>query len=493
VTPEERLAQVEHIVVLMMENRSFDHMLGYLTQDGMPEVRGLAGDEFNLDEVGGRHPVHAFDASATKVQRQGEALQKRLDPCHSPECVQQQVGTDNDGFVKSYVATREPGFPPELWNVPMGYYTGKDLPTYDHLARSYCVIDAWHAAIPGDTWPNRLYSIAGREAKSVWHESALMRALTHLPFLKKMRTLPLYDLKAFTRHLDPGDWRWYAHDPATLRAIDPDYRKFHDLRHDNFAWFDRNQVSARTLHLEEDGIALVAKDSFLDDAVNGQLRKVSWIDPNFIDVSVRDPNSNDDHPPSDILAGQQFVFDVYDALRNSPNWDDTLLVVAYDEHGGFYDHVRPPAVSDDSGYDTLGVRVPALVVGPRVKKKLVCHEAPDNEAWEHTALIRSIFLAFLDDPQAAIDAMGGRVKERKAHLGLVLEDEPGDIPEEASAPEERLREWRDAAREARGAAGPGRPSVAPDGAGQPFLLTDFQEEWAQFTIAMREGGLRSGT
>jgi phospholipase C len=498
-TPEERLAQVEHIVVLMMENRSFDHMLGYLTQAGMPDMRGLTGDESNPDAEGGEHTVHAFDASATDVQRRGEALQKRLDPSHSPASVKRQIGTANDGFVKDYVATRktadgkpDPSFPRDLWGVPMGYYTGKDLPTYDHLARTYCVCDAWHSSIPGDTWPNRLYAVAGGAAEPVWETSSLLERLTKLPIVKALRGAPVHDVPAFTRHLADRDWRWYAHDPATLRAVDGQYRDFGDLRQDNFAWFDRRQMNPRTQFLQERLTDLVAADSFLDDAVNGQLRKVSWIDPNFIDLSVLDPHSNDDHPPSDILAGQQLVFDVYDALRKSPGWENTVLVITYDEHGGFYDHVKPPAVSDGSGYPTLGLRVPALIVGPRVRN-FVCHETEDGEAWDHTALIRSILLAFARDPRKAIRAMGGRVAARKAHLGLMLEDAPRtDLPG-VGKPAEDLRRWREAARAARVAADRAEPSLAPDGAGQPLVLTDFQEEWVKFTVAMREGGLTWGT
>lgn len=507
-TPDERLKQVRHIVVLMMENRSFDHMLGYLMKDDMPLVRGLSRDEFNLDPGGGKHSVHQFDASATNVQRRGEALQKRLDPSHSKKGVENQIGANMDGFVKDYVASRrtdkgeqDKDFPRDLWNVPMGYYTGKDLPTYDHLAHTYCVCDAWHSSVPGDTWPNRLYAVAGREGDQVWKDSELFQLLTRRGSpLAKLRSVPIYDVPAFTRHLADEDWRWYSHDPATLRAVDGEYRDFDHLRQDNFTWFDRRQMSFTTRVAEERLLDIVAPDSFLDDAVNGQLRKVSWIDPNFVDVKVLDPHSNDDHPPSDILAGQQLVFDVYDALMKSPHWEDTVLVVTYDEHGGFYDHWPPPGVSDESGYKTLGVRVPALVVGPRVRK-FVCHEAfgeetgaeagVEEEAWDHTALIRSILKVCLGDAsQQAIDAIGGRVKDRRAHLGLMLEEAPRtDLPREVSDTGRRLRQWREEAREARIPADRGQRSVAPDGAGHPLVLSDFQQEFVGFAAAMRDAGL----
>jgi phospholipase C len=506
VIPEKRLAQVKHLVVLMMENRSFDHMLGYLTKDDMPQVRGLDRTEQNLDAEGGAHAVHAFDASATNVQRRGEALKKNLDPSHSKSGVQTQIGADMDGFVIDYVASRrnakgehDTRFPHALWNVPMGYYTGKDLPTYDHLAHNYCVCDAWHSSVPGDTWPNRLYAVAGREGKRVWKQSELFRLLTKLGSpLAGLGNVPIYDVPAFTRRLADSDWRWYSHDPATLRATDSAYRDFKKLRQDNFAWFDRKGMHFRTKLGEEDILRIVAADSFLDDAVNGQLRKVSWIDPNFIDLKILDPHSNDDHPPSDILAGQQFVFDVYDALLKSPAWEDTVLVITYDEHGGFYDHVRPPVVSDTSGYTTLGVRVPALVVGPRVRK-FVCHEAfgegqggdGAEEAWDHTAIIRTILRLCLGDrAELAINAMGGRVANRRAHLGLMLEDAPRtDLPREPTDTALRLRRWRSEARDARGAPDRGQPAIAPDGAGHPFVATEFQDEFAGFASAMRDAGL----
>jgi phospholipase C len=498
-TPSERLSEVKHLVVLMMENRSFDHMLGYLKRDDMPEVRGLERDEVNLDDEGAEHAVHPFDASATRVQRRGEALQKHLDPSHSKTGVQSQIGTTMDGFVKDYVRSRKTDkgiedFPRDLWNVPMGYYTGKDVPTYDHLAQSYCVCDAWHSSVPGDTWPNRLYAVCGRDGKTVWKDSGLREILTsRFSPLAKLGSVPIFDLPAFTRHLADEDWRWYSHDPATLRAADGAYRDFDNLKQYNFAWFDRKQMGFTTRGPQENLLRIVAPDSFLDDAVNGELRRVSWIDPNFVDVKVLDTHSNDDHPPSDILAGQQLVFDVYDALTKSPDWEDTVLVITYDEHGGFYDHVVPPAVSDGSDYKTLGVRVPALIVGPRVRKH-VCHEAfegDEAEAWDHTALIRSILkLCLGDGSQAVIEAMGGRVKDRRAHLGLMLEEDPRtDLPQEMADADERLREWRAEAREARLPADRGQRSKAPDGAGHPLVLSDFQEEFFGFAAAMRSAGL----
>jgi phospholipase C len=484
------LRRIQHIVVVMMENRSFDHMLGYLglpdaadatDADYRPVVEGLTGPEVNFNHApnGRRIPITAFDADADDVQRKGEALQKRLDPDHSPNGVARQLGTKQgdeypmDGFVRSFVESRDPNdnVGDDLWIVPMGYYTAKDLPTYDYLAHEYCVCDHWHSSIPGDTWPNRLYALAGATSDSA-QEDIWERFLDVLPF-KPLRKAPIFDVAAFTRQLRDDQWRWYSHDPATLRAADGYYRKLDDLKRDNFAYFDRKKISAHTEAVED---AIVGHDSFLDDAAKGQLRDVSWIDPNFVDLAILDPNSNDDHPPTDIRAGQAFILEVYEALNRSPQWEETMLVVVYDEHGGFYDHVSPPAVDDGSGYASLGIRVPAMVAGPHVRRS-VCHDS-----FDHTVLMKTILTRFADDPAQAIERMGPRVAAAP-HLGVVLEPDPRrDI-----APPDRARAaidaWRATARGSR------RPadgiSPAPDGAGQPLVLHDFQNEFVHFALAMR--------
>ena len=490
-SPElKRLNEIQHIVVLMMENRSFDHMLGYLKRAGMPEVRGLDGTESNPAPDGAAQTVFEWGAGETVFHPAQDQTGKILDPCHSPQCVTQQLADDNGGFVKNFVETREDAnkqhvqIAPEYHRLPMGYYGAQHLPTYDFLARNFCVCDAWHSSVPGDTWPNRLFALAGRavprEAESLFQE-LLDDIKKMLPALKNA---PIFDVEAFTRELADDAWRWYSHDPATLRAADGRYREFSDPKRANFAFFNRQRVSLITEVLET---PIVTPDSFLDDAASERLRGVSWIDPNFVDLKVLDPSSDDDHPPSDVRAGQALALEVYDALRNSKNWDDTLLVIVYDEHGGFYDHVSPPPLpfDDGSGYKTYGVRVPALVVGPRVTPGV------SHELFDHTTLINTILTRFAPQPEAAIAKMGPRVAHAK-HLGILLGDAPrAGIPEPDDA-HARIAAWREEARaRRRGTPGAG-PSVALDGAGRPFSLHDFQEDFVKFALAMHHAGLPSG-
>jgi phospholipase C len=125
-------------------------------------------------------------------------------------------------------------------------------------------------------------------------------------------------LPSFVRHLDEHkvDWRWYSFDPGTLRAIDPAYRF---TRHDRFAYLD-----ARKLSTKERAVGELTEEgpSFLDDVAAGNLPPVSWIDPRFKDLRVLGPDSNDDHPPSDVVAGQELVLTIYHALSSSPSWGE---------------------------------------------------------------------------------------------------------------------------------------------------------------------------
>jgi phospholipase C len=483
-----RLRGVKHLVVLMMENRSFDQMLGYLMQDGMPEVNGLTGNEANEDEQGERYKV----APATMF----EPLEKFYDPCHGRECVAQQLEDGNGGFVKNFVATRPPDRPleAEYRNLVMRYYRGENLPVYDALARAFCVCDSWHCSVPGDTWPNRLYAMSGRQAKRSppgWLE----RIRAYLPggLKRALVSFPIYEVEAFTRLLDRNQWRWYSHDPATLRMADKLYRDFrpgklqdfYGLQRDNFAYFDRRRVSDLTEWIEGQ---VTARDSFLDDVARGQLRDVSWIDPNFVDVSVLEAISNDDHPPSSVLNGQSLVLEIYEALYNSTAWEDTVLIVVYDEHGGFYDHVQPPPASDDPEFGTLGVRVPAIVIGPRVRQLV------SQTLFDHTSLIKTILARFAGGDgsgvEAAIAKMPARVG-RAEHLGQVLGEEPRtDLPDPRDL--RKKLDWILAAMEDARRAGKRAPSPAPDGVGQHQEFHDFQEEFLRFADRMRERGLPPG-
>ncbi len=492
---------VKHLVVVMLENRSFDQMLGFLQREGV-DVDGIENAKPNLDSAGRSYPPFEWEPGMTApAAPPGFEDAKILDPDHSPGGVREQLRDGNTGFVRNFESTRKAKgvtLGPEFLRVPMGHYGPAHLPTYKHLGHEYCVCDAWHCSIPGDTWPNRLYSIAGREGKKVFHKPGfwqrLFRKLARVPGIGKIANAPVYEEAAFTRQLQLPQWRWYSHDPATLRGIDKEYRDFLNLNRDNFTFFNRKRVNL--LHEGASGLVVDLRDSFLDDAAKGQLRDVSWIDPNFIDLNVGAPNSDDDHPPSDVREGQALVLEIYEALVKSPGWRDTVLVVVYDEHGGFYDHVAPPATRPGdpvrSKFPTLGLRVPALVVGPRVRKGV------GRETFEHTSLIATILRRFAPDPEAALAAMPWRVRQAP-HLGGLLEAEPRA---EALERERLLNEIAGIRAQLDDARRKGRkrrraridePSQELDGgAGRKQQLLDWQEEFMGFALRMRDAGLPPG-
>jgi phospholipase C len=394
------LQRVDHIVVLMMENRSFDHMLGYLRLSGRrPELDGLQADMANAyHDQSGKFP--RYDGLSFGVHELRDTrMTKAQDPPHGGSSVDKQLKGKNGGFVQTYMDER--GGPPEVHPADvMGYHTGKHLPVYDHLSEKFCVCDRWYSSVAGSTFPNRLYSMAGQAAGK--------RENIHPP---------IYHLPSFVRHLDGVkgvSWSTFVHDVTPLLwAIDNDY-PFNHLLNEHVAWFDGH---FRPPHFG---------DTFIQRAAAGKLPSVSWIDPSFADLRTGltrliSPPSNDDHPPSDVSLGQALVLKVYDALAGSPQWKKTLLVITYDEHGGFYDHVPPPLNPPDDHpkiFARYGVRVPTIVVSPLVGRRSFSHEV-----FDHTSIIKTILLRFACKGTTIPD-MGKRVSNAQ-HLGVLLtEDQP---------------------------------------------------------------------
>jgi phospholipase C len=432
------LDEIEHVIVLMLENRSFDHMLGYLSLGRRgTEVDGLQKGMAN--EHGGRS-YRIFSLRRT-------AFTKAQDPCHSGDCVDEQVANGNGGFAANYIETREdPAATDPV--VVMGYYDGGQLPIYDFLARHFCVCDRWFCSVRGATFPNRLYAAAGRGAGS-----------------RDNATPPVYHLPSVVRQLDKfgASWRWYTHELfATIWAIDRDYvpKTF-----DNVRPFSSGLTS----------------DDFFSAAREGTLPNVSWIDPNFVDLGEA-VGSNDDHPPADVRAGQELVLRVFNALVRSPAWERTLLVITYDEHGGFFDHVEPPAAEDDDPrpeFHAYGPRVPAIVVSPRLGTRV------SHEVFDHTSIIKTVLARFCRNAEELIPDMGARVSAAN-HLGLLLDKAvqlrrpDGEMLQILAS---KLGDWRaDSLRAEMDVQG---RAVAPD----PVALTDFQADY----IACREAVLASMT
>lgn len=309
-TPKQLLAGIEHIVVLMMENRSFDHFLGALETDpgyaAKAQVDGLSGTESNLAPDG-------TSVSAFKMTNFTPA-----DPPHGWDAAHAQFNAGkNDGFVVAHAGDSQ--------DEAMGYHDRSQIPLYYWFADNFTVCDNWFASVLGPTWPNRFYL----------HATTSKGQKANQPFLVGAPDTVwdrLKDLKLAYKNYAAGASTWYVGGFAGKLLS--------------------NNPSA--------GIS-----EFFGAAKSGKLPSFAIIDPDF--------QASDDHPAHNIQRGQAFVASVYKALAESPAWSKTLLIVTYDEHGGFYDHVAPPvAVDDNAEFAHQGFRVPAFVIGPTVKKGYVC-------------------------------------------------------------------------------------------------------------------------
>ena len=298
---EELLAGIESIVVLCMENRSFDHYLGALRLNGRTDIDGLRGNESNPD------PGGAIVPSYPQAKYAIPDLPHDWDSCHT-----QWNNGANSGFVISHAG-------PDQVDA-MGYYVKDQLAVTYALAEAGCVCNRWFSSVMGPTWPNRFHLHAARAYGE--------KGNNPVPGLTSI----------WDRCADKGisNINYYSDVPWALGAFN-----------------------------KTGGYALV--DQFFTDAAAGTLPAFSLIDPQFFNSGA-----NDDHPDHDVQLGQAFINTVVAALGQSPQWNKLLFVLMYDEHGGFFDHVPPPQLAPgvelEPGFDQLGFRIPAIVLGPTVRR-----------------------------------------------------------------------------------------------------------------------------
>jgi len=357
---------IDHIVVVMQENRSFDEYLGMLkAYDPTLDVEALPPDATNPNPSGGP-PVKVFHQTL---------LCDSDDVSHSwPGSHNQWNNGANDGFTTTNVVS---GLDPSGRRA-MGYYTEQEIPYYYDLYSTFAIGDRYYSSLLGPTYPNRFYLLAGGS----WIDSDRVEAETEnrLP----MSPDDFKGVSIFNRLDDAGiSWKVYGGEPVLTFA-------------NEFA-FARNHVPPAVLNLNQ----------YFVDAANGTLPQVTFIDPIFI---ASKNVQSDEHPVANIQVGQKHVHDVVDALFNSPQWSSSALFLTYDEHGGYYDHVSPPPAPlpyPDPGnpgqdlhppagshaaigtFDRYGFRVPVAVVSPFAKPHSVSHVTHD-----HTSILRFIETRF---------------------------------------------------------------------------------------------------
>jgi phospholipase C len=389
--------KVKYIVVLMLENRSFDHMLGALPGvEGVLDAHGnVRGDLFNLtdpaqpsstkyapqlgaifvtppDQLTGDHqqyggPAHTFPAAAEQLFGVQTVINNgaQTTPFHGGAAA--TTPTANSGFVKSFIAelkkTSAGAAPANVAEV-MQIFTPEQLPAIHTLAKTYCVCDLWFSEIPGPTEPNRLFAHA-----------ATSTGLTYNPWDHDPIAAPtIYDRIGAAGK----DWAFYRYDitdASSFKALAPKPQS-------------RRQFA-----------------QFLTDAKNGTLPFYSFLCPRY--SNAPEGRASSQHAPDDVRFGDKLIADVYAALRNGKDWESTLLIITYDEHGGYFDHVPPPAVEppDDAvspnpymlsqhgfnkgnyvfDFTRLGFRVPAVLVSPWIKAGTI-----DKTEYRHTSILRFI-------------------------------------------------------------------------------------------------------
>jgi phospholipase C len=413
------LPQIRHIVVLMMENHSYDNHLGMLRGRGEGFPLGRDGEPEAVNRDAGGQAVRAFHLPST-IQRRGVPSQS----WHATH--RQWAGGQCDGFVTSTedvqsqavagTSDGEVDTTAEAAAIGMGYWCERDLPFYYGLARTFPLADHWFGSCLGPTFPNRRFLIAGTAHGLI--DDSPYDLLDYPPAGTIFDMLTAHQIpwaNYYPVAAEQPRWRHYARHktkmtrrrmtslgrsfPAVTRGVQKDLQFTADV-------FPLG-IGRYMQHIH-------STDQFFADAADGTLPGFSVVDPDFEAFSEENPQ--------DIRKGESFAAEVINAVMNGAGWPHTLLIWVYDEHGGYYDHVPPPpAVPPDDvagrsaignggplqrlfglvsprlvqtkenldrgphHYDRYGFRVPAVIVSPYARPDYV-----SSVIFDHTSVLRLV-------------------------------------------------------------------------------------------------------
>jgi phospholipase C len=381
-----QLGAIDTIVVLMLENRSFDQMLGLLyTAQGNQSPSGqafdgLAGTETNPDSSG--NPVSVFPITSATPNAYvmpgadpGEGYLATNSQLFGSTTVPVPPVATNGGFVTDFDYTlgwqqKTPG-----WSIVsgttatdiMGIYSPQMLPVLTALAEGYAVCDQWFSSVPTETMPNRAFACAGTSQGHMNDDT------------KTFTTQSIFGLLSQSNL----DWRIYGYvsDPMTPLNF-PDLASISSSRIGKFA-------------------------DFQAAAAAGTLPSYTFLEPDF------SATGNSQHPNYNVAAGEALIQATYTALRNGPAWNTTLFILTYDEHGGCFDHVNPPsgaippdALAGEYGFDftRFGVRVPTVLISPWIPAGTVFRVPAGSTPLDHTSIPATVEHRFGLKPLTARDA-----------------------------------------------------------------------------------------
>ncbi len=372
------LSRVETVVIAMLENRSFDHILGHL---GLPDSgHPLAG------RIEGIQHAQVYYAHDTYQPRPITSPSLTPGPPHEREDIDMQLNSlagPMHGFVQSY----RNGYPNADVARVMEYCGKGYLPATEFLARNFAICDNWFAPLPASTLPNRLMAMSGYS-------------------LVDHTQTGYFQIAQDLFHNNPDDlvYDWLSARGISWRVYLAGYSFFF-------------MQMPRVLSLYEGDVQeqnlFRPIDRLIEDFQNGDLPQVVFIEPLYQDDYRRgSAAASDDHPPASLYGGQRLLRIVYEALSTGAAWNNLVAFITYDEHGSFFDHVRPPAIATappsqalyNEGFKTLGVRVPGIVVSPFVRTASLCEKVLD-----HTSMLK--FLGEKFDAGRYTDLVDNRAVE----------------------------------------------------------------------------------
>lgn len=374
---------IEHVFLLMLENRSFDHMLGYSGITGNAVGGGLA----TLEGMSAGGFANVYNSQSYPTTPDADDIMP-FDPGHEfPDVLEQLAGTgasyspnrypliNNSGFVANYATTKSPqeGGATTNFGEIMKCYPADGLPALKALARQFAVCDHWYSSLPGPTWPNRFFAMAASSGGLDCSPSDLEMGEWMVDGFE-FQNGDIF--QAIANQPGLGGWKLYAgsHPPiaCALRGV--------------------SLLDAAPL------------DQLASDLAAGSYApSFTLIEPNYGDSAAGTyKGGNSQHPMDSALAGDALIQRVYESIRSSSIWNQSLLIITYDEHGGFYDHcVPPPAIPPGDlpmhsnvnrngfTFDQLGVRVPAVVVSPLIPANTI-----DHTVYDHSSISATLHYVF---------------------------------------------------------------------------------------------------
>jgi phospholipase C len=400
--------KIKRFFVLVLENRSFDHMLGFSQIQGVDAVKGEEAEIKGLDPTGIHAVSDGLEANEYNEDSSGKfwhaaaptKLQLRIDPGHEYGDMNAQLAPDesgkytNTGFVRQeeyYINKKKQSDPddPEAKESPgvvMRCFLPEQLPVLDYLAREYAVCDQWFCSGPLPTWPNRMFihaaSSGGMDRSPSWDESFIHMVGYGYHF----QNGTIFD------RLDDAGFNWQVYEGDEFPV----------------SWAFANVNAGDITDMEDFWSELFDEDFSY---------RYVFIEPNYDAILGHYAGGNSEHPYGSIILGEKLIGDIYQALSASPYWQQSAFVILYDEGGGFYDHEPPPGPADVvppvppgdqwylgrnvNGFDftRLGPRVPAVVVSPWIPRGTI-----DHTRYDHTSLLKTVERRFGLDPLTDRDA-----------------------------------------------------------------------------------------